>query len=186
MAAQAGTGSFAAFLRGINVGGRRLKMDQLRERFEAMGFAGARTFIASGNVVFDAASDDPASLEGRIEDGLRETLGYEVDTFVRSADELRAIDRLDLFPEIDRTGEDRVHVLFLRTLPDRDAARRIAELLPEGDALRIEAREIYWLRRGRLAVASLATFERLQAAAGAAGTMRNLNTVKSLTAKFFG
>lgn len=175
-----------AFLRGINVGGRRLKMDRLREVFEAMGFVGARTFIASGNVVFDAATDDMGALENSIEEGLRDALGWEVDTFVRSDEELSAIDRLDPFQDVERTPEDRIHVLFLRTRPRDDAAERIRALLPEDDELEIVDREVYWLRRGPLSVASLATFDRLREAAGTPGTMRNLNTVQRLTAQFFG
>src|SRR3990170_352332 len=44
---------FIAFLRAINVGGHTVKMDQLRQLFESLGFSGIETFIASGNVVFD-------------------------------------------------------------------------------------------------------------------------------------
>jgi len=74
-----------AFLRAINVGGRVVKMHRLRTLFVDEGFANVETFIASGNVVFDLppAKKAPA-LERTIEAMLRNALGYEVSTFVRT------------------------------------------------------------------------------------------------------
>lgn len=66
---------YVALLRGINLGNRRLKMDRLRELFEATGFRDVATFIASGNVVFENALRDPAKLEATIERHLERSLG---------------------------------------------------------------------------------------------------------------
>src|SRR6476620_4469524 len=74
-----------AFLRAINVGGHTVKMEVLRRLFEELGFENVETFIASGNVIFDAPDDDQGALEKQIEGQLRTSLGYEVATFVRSA-----------------------------------------------------------------------------------------------------
>jgi uncharacterized protein (DUF1697 family) len=72
-----------AFLRAINVGGHTVKMADLRRSFEALGFGGVATHIASGNVIFETDAGDPAALEDRIEKALQTDLGYRVDTFVR-------------------------------------------------------------------------------------------------------
>lgn len=61
---------YAALLRGINVGGHRVKMDRLRGIFEEFGFAEVTTFIASGNVIFRRPSDDAVALERQIEQHL--------------------------------------------------------------------------------------------------------------------
>lgn len=100
---------FVALLRGINLGNRRLKMEELRRHFEALdGVEDPSTYLASGNVIFDGAAfagdgagtpDDLRRLEERIEAHLRSALGYEVDTFVRP---LAALDSLV------RSVEDRV------------------------------------------------------------------------------
>src|SRR5437660_1567039 len=82
---------YVSFLRGINLGGRRVKMDQLRALFEALKFSDVSTFIASGNVLFGAPSLDAGSLEGQIEHHLEQSLGYPVDTFLRTPSELAAI-----------------------------------------------------------------------------------------------
>ena len=58
---------YLAFLRAINVGGHTVKMDALRHIFESLGFTSVETFIASGNVIFEAGQQDPAALEKAIE-----------------------------------------------------------------------------------------------------------------------
>ena len=54
---EAGVSRLFAFLRAINVGGRTVKMERLRREFEFLGFSGVDTFIASGNVIFEARDD---------------------------------------------------------------------------------------------------------------------------------
>ena len=66
---------YVALLRAVNVGGRVVKMDQLRALFEAMKFKHVETFIASGNVVFDARTDDASALEQANETHLQRPLG---------------------------------------------------------------------------------------------------------------
>ena len=80
-----------AFLRGMNLGGRRIKNEELRAEFEALGFADVACFRASGNVVFSAKGGSEAKLTGEIEAGLGEALGYEVPVFLRGAAELSAL-----------------------------------------------------------------------------------------------
>ena len=75
---------YAAFLRGVNVGGHRpLKMADVRAAFERMGFGNVRTVLASGNVVFYGGGHDPekgdlAELTARIESDLERVLGYPI------------------------------------------------------------------------------------------------------------
>jgi Uncharacterized protein conserved in bacteria len=72
-----------AFLRAINVGGHVVKMERLRTLFEELGLKDVETFIASGNVLFDAPSTGIAKLETRIEAHLEKALGYEVLSYIR-------------------------------------------------------------------------------------------------------
>ena len=79
---------YVAFLRAVNVGGRRVSMDRLRAVFEELGFEAVSTYIASGNVVFEA-SGRAADLERAIEEKLADALGFEVTTFLRRARDVR-------------------------------------------------------------------------------------------------
>jgi uncharacterized protein (DUF1697 family) len=75
-----------AMIRGINVGGSRpVKMDRLRALFADLGYPGSRTYLQSGNVVFEAPKDDGAGQARAIAAAIREDLGHEVDVLVRSA-----------------------------------------------------------------------------------------------------
>ena len=88
----------AAFLRGMNLGNRRITNAELRAQFERLGFASVATFQAAGNVVFEAGEASEGELIATIERGLEEGLGYAVPTLLRSEDELRAIAAAEPFP----------------------------------------------------------------------------------------
>ena len=82
---------YVAFLRGMNLGRRRIKNPELCAAFEDIGFTDVAAYLASGNVIFDAVDSDTDAVAAAIESGLRVSLGYEVPTFLRSADEVRSI-----------------------------------------------------------------------------------------------
>jgi uncharacterized protein (DUF1697 family) len=83
---------FVALLRGINVGGKNIiKMADLKVCFEGLGFAGVRTYIQSGNVLFWAGERDQARLTGQIEEALSATFDYESVVVVRSGEEMKAV-----------------------------------------------------------------------------------------------
>src|SRR5690348_16811680 len=114
---------FVAFLRAVNLGGRTVKMDRLRGLFEELGFSNVKTFIASGNVIFESRSRSGGKLEGAIEKHLKDALGFEVATFVRSAEEIVAVESYKPFSESDLSApEHSVYVAFLREEPDRRCA----------------------------------------------------------------
>ena len=81
---------FAAFLRGVNVNGNKISMEALREAFSEMGFAGARTELNTGNVVF-RSEQSLAETKPRIENGLNTVFGYDAPVFLRSVPELEAL-----------------------------------------------------------------------------------------------
>ena len=82
---------YVALLRGINVGGhRKVPMAQLRETAEALGLRKARTYVASGNLVFE--SDKAAgTLETMLEKAIAHRFGFAVDVVVRSAAQWAAL-----------------------------------------------------------------------------------------------
>ena len=173
---------YVAFLRAINVGGRNLvKMDRLRAIFEAMKFKNVETFIASGNVIFDARSDDPAALERQIEKRLRAELGFDVATFVRSTAEVCAIADYQPFKRVD--GDCALWVAFLKALPSGDATKKVEKLATKIDEFHVHRRELYWLCRTHMSASEISG-ALLEKTLGIPATMRNVTTVRKLAAKY--
>jgi uncharacterized protein (DUF1697 family) len=174
---------FVALLRAINVGGRNVKMAELCALFEAARLSDVASVIASGNVLFTSRSTDTVALEQRIESALRKGLGYDVATFVRTAEELDAVVGHDPFGATDPVLDtDTVHVIFTRAPIDRDRAARIVSLGTDYDELHVFGREVFWRTRGRSSDSKIkpAAFAR---AFGDPGTARNITTVRKLAAK---
>jgi len=179
---------YIAFLRAINVGGRTVKMDVLRTLFVELGFANVETFIASGNVIFDAPADAPAeetrALETRIEQHLSASLGYTVDTFIRTTAELADIASYEPFPRADLDADGTtLYIAFLNAPPSEDIAVKVAALETPTDQFHVLDRELYWLVHGRISESKI-TGALLERALGVPATMRNRNTVQRLVAKY--
>jgi uncharacterized protein (DUF1697 family) len=173
---------YVAFLRAINVGGRTVRMDRLREIFKTLGFADVDTFIASGNVVFRSNCADLALLERRIEEALEAGLGYKVAAFIRRVRDLEAIVRHQPFARDGDAAPGTVYVAFLRAAITATVRQKIRACRTEVDELDIKGRELYWCVRGKLLDSKLsgAGLERLLGQT----TMRNRNTIVRLAAKY--
>lgn len=104
---------YVALMRGINLGKRRVKMDDLRVMFEQMGHSKVRTLQASGNVVFASKSSDHATLAAAIEAQVVETFGFDSPTLVVSADEIAALVKRDPFAKEKLSEGSRTHITFL-------------------------------------------------------------------------
>ncbi|MDY7094804.1 MAG: DUF1697 domain-containing protein [Acidobacteriota bacterium] len=173
---------FVAFLRGMNLGGRRITNEDLCAAFTRLGFEGASAFLASGNVVFDAA-DKAEAVAQRVEGGLAEELGYPVPTFLRSAEEVLAVAAVQPFAE--RSGHDqrgKLQVIFLQQAPGTSAAEAALALDSEEDWLTIEGRELFWLPSGGVSTSEL-DWKVLEKSVGPT-TTRTKNTVQRLSKKF--
>ncbi|BCM91007.1 hypothetical protein IAD21_02871 [Abditibacteriota bacterium] len=106
--------TYIAFLRGINVGGHRVKMDRLRELFRELNLDNVRTYIQSGNVFFDTSRTDRDALTTQIECHLCEALGYEVPVFLRTTTELEQTLQLEPFKDVEVTPDIRLLMMFTR------------------------------------------------------------------------
>ncbi len=171
-----------AFLRGLNVGGHRVSMNTLRETLEAAGLAGVQTVIASGNVLFEIKRAKPRSLESKIEKALRSELGYEVDTFVRSHDDLVVIESSDVVAEASELGWN-LHVAFLKEPATKTVATSFAGLQTPDDLFRVDGREVYWIRNGGISTSSVQQKHLNAALEKRTNTMRNFNTIRKILKK---
>src|SRR5260221_14058961 len=174
---------YVAFLRGMNLGGRRITNDELRSHFEMLGCGAVATFRASGNVIFEK-DEPPAELTSRLESGLADALGYEVPVFLRSAKELRAISAHEAFDaKLVDASKGRLQVAWLVKKPPAAAAKQALAKSTEADRLAIEGRELYWLPSGGISESVLD----LNALAVTLGTwtMRTKGTIDHVAAKHF-
>ena len=175
---------YIAFLRAINVGGHTVKMDQLRSLFSALEFANVETFIASGNVIFEAEAKNPQALEKQIEGHLQQALGYAVATFIRTPAELAAVAAYQPFPqaELDNANSS-LYIGFLPHAPNDEAQRKLTALRTEIDDFHIHQRELYWLARQRMSGSTISG-ALLEKTIGMPATLRNVTTVRKLAAKY--
>ena len=174
---------YIAFLRAINVGGHTVKMDYLRQLFESLDFSKVETFIASGNVLFEADSNNGNALEKKIETKLNETLGYEVATFIRTDAELKAIANYKPFLQSQLAASTAFNVAFLKELPDDKSKQRVMALRTAIDEFHFHERELYWLCKKKQ---SESTFSNavLERTLGKPSTIRGLTTVQKIAAKY--
>lgn len=174
---------YIAFLRAINVGGHNVKMAELRQHFEELGFKNVETFIASGNVIFEASDTNASTLERKIEAHLHDKLGYAVDTFLRTAAEVAEIAKYEPFPAFAAADAGTLHVALLHAAPSEEIAERLMALQSDVDALHLYNRELYWFCRvaSHRSKFSGAVLER---ALGGPATMRNVNTARRLAKKY--
>jgi uncharacterized protein (DUF1697 family) len=175
---------YAAFLRGMNVGGHRLTNVELRSYFSEMGFREVACFRASGNVVFAGETQRAADVEAQIERGLVAALGYAVPTFIRTAAEMRGIAAAQPFdPELLRASAGKLQVAILATAPEPPAVEAILALASDSDRLAVGEREIYWLPSGGVLDSELG-MRGIENLAGPM-TMRTKNTLDQIAAKHF-
>jgi uncharacterized protein (DUF1697 family) len=134
---------YVAFLRAINTGNRRIKMAGLRALYEDLGYSDVATYIASGNVIFDAPSPP---LPAELELGFAERFGFTSEVFLRSGEEIRSI-----VVAVPWRGDDVVvEVSFLEREPGVAEARSLEATAVAPEELVVAGREVFFLRgRGR-------------------------------------
>lgn len=134
--------TYVALLRGINLGGNRLSMKDLAAAMEELGCARVRTYIQSGNVVFDAPASVARSLAQKLEEDIQRRWKLKVPIVLRTAAELAKVAKDNPFLKAGAAPGE-CHVMFLA---DRPPAKDVAALDPErspGDAFQVLGREIY-------------------------------------------
>jgi uncharacterized protein (DUF1697 family) len=138
---------YVAFLRGINVGGKnKIKMELLREVTGALGYENVKSYINSGNVIFETVKTDDNKLAAKIEDAILSAFSLNIKVMVRTIAEIEDIIKNNPFAGQFTSDKD-LHVLFLNEeLP----AEKKAQLLSnndENEMFAVRGREIFCLLR---------------------------------------
>lgn len=174
---------YVALLGSINVGGNRLKMDELKAALEDRGFANVATVVASGNMLFDHRAAADAKLEGEIAKAVKDRFGIATFAAVRTKAELGATLAESPFAG---EGEDKfVHVHFLADQPSK---AQFAQLIADH-----EGRGCEKLAPGTRALhidfvdgvgTSKLTSAFIERRLGCKGTARNVRSIKRIIEKF--
>ncbi|MGW2444302.1 DUF1697 domain-containing protein [Streptomyces sp. NPDC001494] len=172
--------TYAALLRGINVGGnRKLPMADLRSLLTGLGHGGVRTHLQSGQAVFSAGQGDEDSLAAELTRAIEARFGFRVDVIVRDHAYLRAVAEACPFPAAELTGKQ-LHVTYFSApvTPERFAAIDAAAHLPE--EFRLGDRCLYLYAPDGLGRSKLAEALSRRPAKDLIATSRNWNTVLKL------
>lgn len=171
--------TYVALLRGINVGGNNIiKMEALRACFEKMGYMNVRTYIASGNVIFNASTMPRLELEEHIEKALRKEFNYKTTVLVRTAKEMQ--ETVAHFPKIFEDALWKHNVIFLGEDIDSKTILKKCELKEGIEETSYYKGVLFWS-------AKMATITRLNMLKLSAKleyqkmTVRGINTTKKIT-----
>jgi uncharacterized protein (DUF1697 family) len=171
-----------ALLRGINVGGRnRVAMSELRELLGALGFAGAKSLLQSGNLVFESDGRTATELERLLEVATARRLDVTADYLVRSADEWQTMVAGNPFPEEAERDPGHLVVMFLKTAPRAEDVQALQAAIEGPERIRAEGKHLYVAYAAGIGRSKL-TSTLIEKKLGVRGTGRNWNTVLKLAA----
>lgn len=168
---------YAALLRGINVGGHnKIKMADLRKAFEELGLLKVKTYIQSGNVLFESEEDN-RHIREKLEDKIKNEFGFEVPVALRTLKELEELIKNCPFPSDALLEEESIHIAFLTELPSDVGIQKLQEVYSGEDQYKIVGKDVYLFFRQSIRNSKLAAqLPKL----GVPATVRNWNTVNKL------
>jgi len=177
--------TFVALLRAVNVSGQnKIPMAELRASMEAAGFGDTRTYVQSGNIVYDAGGDHPAEEAAAIHGLIEREFGHDVRVLVLTAAELARVAAADPFAAgggsaVPAADEKYLHVTFLERPVEETAFGRLSPPAQGDEHVAHAGRVIYlYLPHGYgRTKLNNAYFER---ALGTSATTRNWRTVLAL------
>jgi uncharacterized protein (DUF1697 family) len=138
---------YIAFLRGINVGGKnKIKMENLREVFGSLGFENVKTYINSGNVIFETDEIAGKELTAKIESAIEKEFLLKIKVIVRKMSEIENIVANNPFAGQFENEKD-LHVFFLDEELPEDKRELLLSNNNENEQFAVRDREIFCLLR---------------------------------------
>jgi uncharacterized protein (DUF1697 family) len=135
---------YIALLKGINVGRhKRIKMADLKHAIKSIGFKNIKTYLQSGNVIFEHDSTDSAKVAEDIEEKIDQTFEFSVNVIIRTEDELESIIKVNPFIKEVNIELDKLHVTFLSDIPDPETIMDLDIKKDENEKFEVIGREVY-------------------------------------------
>jgi uncharacterized protein (DUF1697 family) len=132
---------YVAFLLGVNLGKRSIKMAELKNVLEKEGYTDVATVLASGNAIFSGPKASLSAIEKKLEKALEKQFGFEIGVIVRTMDEIEAMLRADPFKKVKMTKDIRRYVMFIGEKPKSPASPASPE--PGYRILKATSGEVY-------------------------------------------
>jgi uncharacterized protein (DUF1697 family) len=134
--------TYIALLRGINVSGhKKIKMPELKAMFETLSFTNVRTYIQSGNVVFESNSAE--DLESKISAKIQEQFGFEVSVICRTSEEMEQVIARNPFATMVGFEPEKLYVTFLQQAPSEEKLEALSALSFGSEKYSVSGQEIY-------------------------------------------
>lgn len=172
--------TFVSLFRGINVGGRNMiRMKELKEYYETLGFHDVITFIQSGNVICTTDDTDVTQLAKRIEDGVVQRFGFRVGVIVRTSEEFRESIANNPFQNEHEKESKWILVLFLATPPERTAVEALQKAYTGPEEFSVIGQDMYIYYPNGIGRSKF-TLPLIEKKLKTSGTGRNWNTVLQL------
>jgi uncharacterized protein (DUF1697 family) len=172
--------TYVALLRGINVSGKKMvKMEHLRGIFDTLHFQNVKTYIQSGNVIFETKEENSGLICDKIEKELEKVLGFNVPVIIRTVKELE--DSVKNYPfDGTESSEKDGYITFLSSIPEEQAIDKIAAYKSDTDELRILNREAYLLCPNKGYGKTIYSNTFLEKKLGVSATTRNWKTINTI------
>ncbi len=174
--------TYVSLLRGINVGPHKtVKMEDLVTLYRSLGLENVRTYLRSGNVLFDSDIPEPIILAAMLGEQITRALDFPVNVIIRTRDELQQIIMSNPFLMRENRDTNALHVTFLSNLPAENLVGEVSAIKDEVDGFQILGKEAYLFcpnGYGRTRFSNTFFEKKL----GVVATTRNWKTVTALAA----
>ena len=171
-----------SLLRSVNVAGHnKIKMDVLCELYASLNLRNPKTYVQSGNVVFQTEARDLVLLARRIERAIQSAFGHPIAVILRSASELRDVIARNPFAAREGIEPSKLLVTFLAAEPTAAARAKLLAMPATPEELHVDGRELYTYFPNGMARPKL-NWPAVERTLAVPGTGRNWNTVTKLLA----
>jgi uncharacterized protein (DUF1697 family) len=135
--------SYVALLRGINVGGKNIvPMKALVVLFEDLGIRNVKTYLQSGNVVFESSGESAAQLTAKIRSKMKKHFGFMIDVILLGVEELEEAILANPFPKAI-SDPSALHVGFLTSVPQNPDLQRLESLKKKSERFHLTDKVFY-------------------------------------------
>jgi uncharacterized protein (DUF1697 family) len=170
--------TYISLLRGINISGQKIiKIDELKKLYESCGFRNVKSYIQSGNIIFEFPSDSPEKLVKIIEKTIKDTFSFDVTVIMRTPDEFEKITQINPFAKTKPV--ERLYVTFLSDTINERKTDLLNNYKSGDEDFRLIGKELYLYYPNGYGKTKL-TNNIIEAKLGVKATTRNWNTVNKL------